>query len=110
MVSEPIVLLLSLPPSANRLWRNNRLSPEYREWKQTAGWEAKTQLVGISPIKGKFSATIEVPENRRDPDNNIKPVLDLCQAVGAIENDKLLGELHLYPIEREGVLVRLAAL
>ena len=25
-MSDPIILLLSLPPSANRLWRNNRLS------------------------------------------------------------------------------------
>jgi Holliday junction resolvase RusA-like endonuclease len=109
-MSDPIILLLSLPPSANRLWRNNRLSPDYRKWKDTAGWEAKTQLIGVAPIKGSFSVRIEVPANRRDLDNSCKPLLDLCQAVGAIENDKHAEEIHLYRVEREGVLITLAAL
>jgi Holliday junction resolvase RusA-like endonuclease len=109
-MSNQIILLLSLPPSANRLWRNNRLSQEYRAWKDTAGWEAKTQLIGVAPIKGSFSVKIEVPANRRDLDNNVKPLLDLCQAVGAIENDRHAEEIHLYRVEREGVLLTLAAL
>jgi Holliday junction resolvase RusA-like endonuclease len=109
-MSDPIILLLSLPPSANRLWRNNRLSQEYRSWKDAAGWEAKTQLIGVAPITGEFSATIEVPRNRRDLDNSVKPLLDLCQAVGAIKNDKYAEEIHLYRVEREGVLITLAAL
>jgi Holliday junction resolvase RusA-like endonuclease len=109
-MSDPIILLLSLPPSANRLWRNNRLSQEYRSWKDAAGWEAKTQLIGIKTIKGAFSVTIEVPKNRRDIDNNLKPLLDLCQAVGAIQDDKHAEEIHLYRVERDGALVTLTAL
>src|SRR3954471_9911050 len=103
-------LLVSLPPWANRLWRNNRPSPEYRNWKNTAGWEAKTQLIGIAPIKGPFAVKIEVPVNRRDIDNNLKLLLDLCQAVGAIENDRHAEEIHLYRVDREGALVELTAL
>ena len=109
-MSDPIILLLSLPPSANRLWRNNRLSPEYRTWKDTAGSEAKTQLIGVAPIKGPFSVKIEVPTNRRDLDNHCKPLLDLCQAVGAVENDKFCKEIHLYRVDREGALVELMKL
>jgi Holliday junction resolvase RusA-like endonuclease len=109
-MSDPIILLLSLPPSANRLWRNNRLSPAYREWKNTAGWEAKTQLVGITPIKGAFAVKIEVPANRRDLDNSFKALLDLCQSVGAIQDDKFAMELHGYKVDREGALVELTAL
>ena len=109
-MSDPIILLLSLPPSANRLWRNNRLSPDYRKWKDTAGWEAKTQLIGVAPIKGAFAVRIEVPANRRDLDNSCKPLLDLCQAVGAIEDDKFAEEIHLYRVDRDGALVELTAL
>lgn len=109
-MSTPIILLLSLPPSANRQWRNNRLSPEYRSWKETAGWQAKTQLIGVAPIIGSFAVKIEVPANQRDLDNNVKPLLDLCQAVGAIKNDKYAEEIHLYRVEREGALVELTAL
>lgn len=108
--NEPIILLISLPPSANRIWRNNRLSPEYRAWKVAAGWEAKTQLVGIPMIKGKFSAKVEAPDGRRDLDNNLKAILDLCQTVGAVQNDKHCKEIHLYAVEREGVLIELQAL
>jgi len=109
-VSDPIILLLSLPPSANRLWRNNRLSPEYRTWRDAAGWEAKTQLIGVKPIKGPFTVKIEVPVNRRDLDNHCKPLLDLCQAVGAIQDDRLAEEIHLYRVDRDGALVELTAL
>jgi Holliday junction resolvase RusA-like endonuclease len=109
-MSDPIILLLSLPPSANRLWRNNRLSLDYRKWKDTAGWEAKTQLIGVAPIKGRFAVKIEVPANRRDLDNSVKPLLDLCQAVGAIQDDKFAEEIHLYRVDRDGALIELTGL
>lgn len=109
--NEPIILLISLPPSANRIWRNNRLSPEYRAWKVAAGWEAKTQLVGVKQIMGKFAIKIEVPEKQhRDLDNNFKALLDLCQAVGAIKDDKFAMEIHGYKVDREGALIEIRAL
>jgi Holliday junction resolvase RusA-like endonuclease len=108
--NEPIILLVSLPPSANRIWRNNRLSPEYRAWKLSAGWEAKTQLVGIPMISGRFRVKVEIDPGRKDLDNVLKPLLDLCQSVGAIKNDKYAEEIHLYRMERDGVLIELQAL
>jgi len=90
--------------------KQKSLTPQYRDWKNTAGWEAKTQLIGVTPIKGPFAVKIEVPANRRDLDNNVKLLLDLCQAVGAIENDKHAEEIHLHWVDREGALVELTAL
>jgi Holliday junction resolvase RusA-like endonuclease len=110
-VADPIILLLPLPPSANRIWRNNRKSAEYRKWIEVAGWEAKTQLVGIAQIKGEFSVKLEIDPGRKDLDNScIKTALDLCQAMGAIKNDKLCREIHVYAVERQGLLVELSAL
>ena len=105
------VLILPCPPSANRLWRNNRLSPEYRAWKQHAGWEARAQLIGIPTINGAFTVRIEAPKMRRDLDNSLKPLLDLCQAMGAIRDDKNAVEIHMhinpdretFRVELEGV-------
>lgn len=111
---EPIILLLPLPPSTNALWRKVGgrmvISAEYRSWKEAAGWEARNQLVGLEQIKGAFSFKVEMDPGRGDLDNRLKAVLDLCQAVGAIQNDKHLAELHAYRVEREGVLVELRAL
>ena len=104
---EPIVLVLPIPPSANRLWRNNRVSPEYRKWKEAAGWDAKMQTMGKASIKGQFRARIEVPASRRDLDNNLKPILDLCQAVGVISDDKFAVEIHLWlNLDREPSTIR----
>jgi hypothetical protein len=42
------------------------------------------------PILGRFLAAILVPRKaHRDLDNFIKPTLDMLQAVGTIENDRL---------------------
>lgn len=111
---DPIILLLPLPPSANVLWRKVGkkmvISEAYKAWKLSAGWEAKAQLVGILPIMGAFAVTIELPPGRVDLDNYVKPLLDLCQSAGAIANDKHNAEMHVYRMERDGVLVTLAAL
>ena len=48
---------------------------------------------------------------RRDLDNSLKPLLDLCQAMGAIRDDKNAVEIHMhinpdretFRVELEGV-------
>lgn len=100
MTDQPtIVLHLPVPPSANRLWRvvpgrrKPVLDAAYARWILDAGWEAKMQLGSRSAILGSFDARIEVPVmSRKDADNFAKPLLDLCQRVGAINNDS--GLLH----------------
>lgn len=108
-----IVLHLSLPPSANKLWisepgRARRRSPEYRSWLWNAGWEARRQLVGVPTIVGTFNAVIQVPRSsRRDRDNWTKPLFDLAQLAGAIRNDSGLGSYTVEPAEREDVCLAL---
>lgn len=91
-------LVLPQPPSANRLWRSGRTwggqrvthpSDEYKAWLTEAGWEAKRQA-GACAIRGPYAMALSVPPSRRDLDNNVKPVGDLLQSVGLIENDRHL--------------------
>jgi Holliday junction resolvase RusA-like endonuclease len=115
VASQPtIVLTLPVPPSANRLWRHYSrrrkptLSPEYKAWLIEASWLAKMQLIGAPEIKGKFRPHIQYPENnRRDEDNWVKPLLDLCQRVGAVRNDKGSRGLMMEPVKRADCLVAL---
>ena len=90
----PIVLHMTVPPSANRMWlltrtrrRTRQLTPEYAAWRDSAGWEVRRQMVGIEEITCRFDIDIEVPAGRGDLDNLIKPALDLLQLVHVISND-----------------------
>jgi Holliday junction resolvase RusA-like endonuclease len=92
--SPTIVLHVSTPISANRMFtrqmtrRGHRdLTPEYKTWRDAAGWDARRQLVGVPEITCRFDVVIEVPETRGDVDNLIKSALDLCQLSHAISND-----------------------
>lgn len=87
-----IELHLPYPPSANRLWRRARKgmmrSDEYCRWLTEAGWTARSQRPG--KICGPYKLSIHAvrPDRRaRDIDNLIKPVGDLLQSLGVIEND-----------------------
>ncbi len=93
-----VALSFTTPPSANRIWRSPLgqrrviLSPEYRRWRVTAGWEIRAQK--WTPIKGPFEAVITVPEKvRGDLDNRSKGALDLLQRIGVIEDDKHMTKL-----------------
>jgi Holliday junction resolvase RusA-like endonuclease len=87
-----IVLRIPMPPSANRIWRRAgaimHKSTEYRAWKDSAAASIEAQRAGRT--LDWFSIGIDLPHSRRDPDNSIKPLLDACQAGGAIRNDSRL--------------------
>jgi len=87
-----IEIHIPLPPSANTMWRNVKgrtlLSKKYREWRT----EAASQIVFYQAprkILGPVSIFIKARRPRRnaDIDNRIKPILDLLEEVGVIEND-----------------------
>lgn len=86
-----IVLRLPEPPSANRLWRifRNRAvrSSDYRNWIVAAQDQCAYQSAA-EKIKGWWRVRITLPPSRRDGDNSIKPVLDLLQRAGVVENDR----------------------
>lgn len=108
-----IILNLPTPPSLNKLWRTGvgkaRIrSREYSEWVRTAGWTARTQLVGAPTIVGTFRALITLPERSRiDRDNATKAIFDLLQHVHAVRNDSGLRDYTVTAAERDDVLVLL---
>lgn len=87
-----IELTLPYPPSANRLWtrtrRGMRKTDKYCDWLRIAGYMALAQKVpGLTgPYKLSICA-LRPDRRRRDIDNLIKPVSDLLQSVGVIEDD-----------------------
>lgn len=93
-----MLFTVPVPPSTNHLFANipgkGRVkSAEYKQWISTAGWLAKTATVGRPALK-RCAVTYRVPENgRRDLDNYAKPLGDMLQAVGVIENDKHIRKI-----------------
>ena len=92
------VFELPIPPSTNALWFNvaNRgrvKTEEYRAWLTEAGWMLKSQRALC--IRGSVGLTVfaGLPERPRDLDNLLKPICDLLQANGIIENDDRVCEL-----------------
>lgn len=91
-----IHLVLTFPPSINRLWRTVKgrviKSEEYRKW------IAANQVYGLKTIGGKFKLTMQCSppdKRRRDIDNLPKATLDLLQAIGAVVDDCNLEHLDL---------------
>lgn len=87
--------VLPLPPSTNKLWAPVRTTRgakmvkrgAYADWCALAKREVQAQR-GTAAITGDFRVAILLPEGRHDGDNFIKPLLDACQAGGAISNDR----------------------
>jgi Holliday junction resolvase RusA-like endonuclease len=89
---------LLAPPSANRIWRisHNRVhkSPLYKMWLDDEGYHARTQLgreCPHEPLQGEIGVELVIrPKDKRlrDIDNYCKPILDLLQHAGIIENDQ----------------------
>jgi Holliday junction resolvase RusA-like endonuclease len=114
MSDQPAVVInFPRPPSANRMFlrqmtrRGHRdLTPEYKAWRDTAGWAVKMQIVGLETITSKFNIVVEVPlSSRVDLDNNLKPILDLAQNMGIISNDRNCVGISITPTAREDVMV-----
>ena len=88
-----------MPPSANSIWRSRRMpsgrlsvyrSASYQKWIKEAGLEWLRQKPnGYKTCEGPFEATIILwaKSERFDPDNRIKPFLDLAKSVGIILDD-----------------------
>ncbi len=92
--------ILSMPPSANRLWRMDkrgfmRKSEAAIDYYNLAGSEACLQ--GATVYDGNISMTIKIYRGRKqgDLDNRIKPLLDALQCI-AYHDDKQVVEIHAY--------------
>ena len=93
-------LTVPLPPSANNLFFNRRTggrakSTAYRQWLATCQGEVLAQRVQAFPARRSMQINIAVElDRKRDLDNTIKPLIDMLQAAGVIENDKWVDSIH----------------
>jgi Holliday junction resolvase RusA-like endonuclease len=98
---EQVSFHVARPFSANAMWqrrltRKGRrdLTPEYKRWRDDMGWAIKVQFPGGAPyIACCFDVMIILPPTRMDHDNCIKPILDLCQHISLISNDRNANEI-----------------
>lgn len=87
-------ILLTLPPTGNKLWTPVRTRSGAAMVKRAASadWAAAAarDVARQAPvtIAGPFHAAIILPVTRADIDGRIKPLLDALQAGGAIANDR----------------------
>lgn len=105
------VLVLPVPPSANRYWRTTvattrlgkgyvktyvtREADEYRE-----GVRARALVAGFRPLEGDVAVTIRWyrKAKRGDLDNRVKVTLDALQGA-AYHTDAQVAELHVVRFE-----------
>ena len=91
---------LPYPPSAWDLYqgwgKTRRLSPEYKRWREGAGWFLKP--IPDAPIAVPFSIAIALrrQNSRQDLDNRSKAVLDALQHYRIIANDSLCERLSMH--------------
>ncbi len=93
MTDEPACrFTCPVSPSTNNLYHGKRWRTEaYINWQSSAGWIVKAQRP--IPLKGRVRVLIEAPFARNRDLDNIKPILDLAQSLGIIENDNRVDEL-----------------
>jgi len=100
-VMTRISIHLPMPPSTNLIWRSDRgrvhKSREYTDWIAQAGYEwlrqRKDQPKGL---QGNFKAILildKTQRGRKDLDNRVKAILDLCKTHSIIVDDKLCDAL-----------------
>jgi hypothetical protein len=76
------------------------LTPEYKAWRDEAGWAVKMQIVGLETITSRFNIVIEVPRSRMDLDNHLKPILDLATNMKIISDDRNCVGISITPADR----------
>lgn len=88
----PHVYELTMPPSLNNMYPSGAgggryRSPEYDAWIRTATKELEAQRA--RPVVGRveIAITLEDRAHRYDPDNRVKPLLDLLVKLGLIDGD-----------------------
>jgi len=113
---DVIEFTVPMPPSTNALFANasnGRIkSRDYRNWIKEAGWIVMAARVGC--LFGPVSVEITLPSNMRgDPDNRVKPILDLCVRLGLIRADtaKVVKSINVTtgPVDGAKVTIRRAA-
>lgn len=94
--------VLPKPPSINHIYgftskggfARSYITKEGKDWFEEAGLLLKAQIKRKKLITSDLEVTIDLYTARRqDVDNIIKPILDLLQKTGLIENDSQIYRL-----------------
>lgn len=101
VTTQAISLVLPMVVSVNAAYRNvlgvGRVkTAAYKNWETEAALLAKLQARG--KIEGPFAIHVEIDrpdKRRRDLDNHIKLVLDLCVKQGLVEDDSLCERIKM---------------
>lgn len=98
------------PPSVNQMYTNvsgrGRVpTKRYRTWKQAAQWDC----VRAGKVSGPYVMQITVDRSMRhknaDIDNLCKPLSDLLQSEGIIDNDNLCEDLRIRWGDADGKII-----
>ncbi len=109
-----IVVDLPKPPSSNNLFPTGKhgkrfLSPEYKSWREDAGWRLKQQLSALRRrnISGPVSLKYEIEKGRADLGNMEKAITDLLVGYCVIDGDGpgVVVDIHLKFANVEGARV-----
>lgn len=113
MESEPITIILAVPPGINRSYAPARYGKGLRkttvatDWTAYAKWNVHVQRQGAH-IPYHFACMIVLPSSSGlDIDAGLKQLLDACEHGGAVFNDKDCKRLLIEYDDREGVLIEL---
>jgi Holliday junction resolvase RusA-like endonuclease len=86
-----MIFVLTPPPSVNAMYYNVAGGGR-RKTRQYAAWirgELKALLAQrAKPFEGCATVTITLPKSKADPDNKIKPTLDLLVRAGVLKDDR----------------------
>lgn len=97
LVSEPVRLVLPIPPSTNNLYRGGPRykTSEYRGWTSAAVGDLIVQgRIGFMLPKGRYRIDIAAPFSRRRDLDNVKAVMDLLVSAGILPNDNMVDDLR----------------
>lgn len=121
-MSEELIFHVARPFSANAMWtralgRNRKtgrisrgFTREYSAWCEEMGWAVRAQIGPAPQWTCRFDVRIELPPTRMDTDNCVKPLLDLAQRIGLIDNDRNAASVTVEPTShRTDCLVVLTA-
>ena len=97
------IVLGSLPPSVNAIWRHTKGGKTYRTqaymtWIRGEEWNVQPQLIKQHRFTGPVYITLAMkrPRANSDLDNRIKGILDVLQHVNAIDNDRNVMGINAY--------------
>lgn len=101
MIEHEIELILPVPPSVNRYWRNISVDNCPRTLISEAGRNYKREVALIARIETPLTGPVSVayfvyrPRRAGDLDNYLKSLLDALTGI-AYEDDRQVVELHGY--------------